>query len=87
MKPLLDPGELAKALEHSRPEEVRKEQRLNVRYHIEHPATIDRPRKFLNVFATILRHVPSYGLALDHYVRCQAKCGRCSVELWGTIMG
>ncbi|MFH1418161.1 MAG: (Fe-S)-binding protein [Planctomycetota bacterium] len=80
MKPLLGPGELAKALEHSRPKEVRKEQRLNVRYHIEHPVTGDRPRKFLKTFATILRHVPSYGLAIEHYVHCQAKCGRCSVE-------
>ncbi len=80
MKPLVDKESLAKALTNTRPEELRKKQRLDVRFHMEHPLTSDRPRKFLEVFAAILRHNPSYTLALDHYIRVQAKCGRCSVE-------
>jgi len=80
MKRLLDPEALANATKNTRPEAVRKKQRLDVRYHIEQPATTDRPRKFLEVFAAILRHVPSYGLALEHYIRCQGRCGRCATE-------
>ncbi len=80
MKPLVDPDTLAKAKAPSRPEALRKEQRLDVRFHIEHPLTKDRPRKFLEAFAAILKHNPSYALALDHYRRVQAKCGRCAVE-------
>ncbi len=80
MQPLLDPETLAKATVNARPEGIRKEQRLDVRFHIEHPATVDRPRKFIEAFAAILRHVPSYGLALEHYIHCQAKCGRCTTE-------
>jgi len=80
MKPLLEQGDLEKAIANTRPERTRKEQRLDVRYHIEHPAATDRPRKFLEAFAVILRHVPSYAFALEHYIRCQTKCGRCSTE-------
>ncbi len=80
MKPLAAPEALAKARQNTRSEDVRKDQRLDVAYHIEHPLTKDRPRKFLEAFAAILRHNPSYCLALDHYTRVQAKCGRCSVQ-------
>lgn len=79
MKALVDAEGIAKATANSRPAAVRQAQRLDVRYHIEHPATTDRPRKFLEVFATILRHTP-YGLVLDHYTKVQAKCGRCSTQ-------
>ena len=80
MKPIADPEAVAAALKNTRPEAVRKEQRLDVRYHIEHPPAHDRPRKFLEAFAAILRHNPSYVLALDHYNRIEAKCGRCAVQ-------
>jgi len=80
MKPLVDSEILVKAKQNLRPETVRKDQRLDVRYHIEHPLTKDRPRRFLHAFAAILRNNPSYGLALEHYIRVQVKCGRCSVE-------
>ncbi|MBN1341352.1 MAG: (Fe-S)-binding protein [Phycisphaerae bacterium] len=80
MDPLVDAEGIAKATKNARPAQLRKEQRLDVRFHIEHPATTDRPRKFLEAFAAILRHNPSYGLALDHYIRVQAKCGRCSTQ-------
>jgi Fe-S oxidoreductase len=79
MRPLADAQVLAKAMTNTRPAAVRREQRLDVRYHIEHPLTSDRPRRFLAAFAAILRHNPSYVLALEHYLRVQAKCGRCSV--------
>jgi Fe-S oxidoreductase len=79
MQPLTDPQDLVRAMKNTRPEELRREQRLDVRYHIEHPLTSDRPRRFLEAFAAILRHNPSYVLALEHYIRVQAKCGRCSV--------
>jgi len=80
MRPLLDPQAIAKAMKNSRPEGVRKDQRLDVRYHVEHPLTADRPRKFLEAFAAILRHNPPYVLALEHYIRLQAKCGRCTTQ-------
>lgn len=80
MKPLAGADDLAKARGNTRPAAVRREQRLDVRYHVEQPLTQDRPRRFLEAFAAIVRHNPSYSLALDHYIRIQAKCGRCSVE-------
>lgn len=80
MKSLLEPEAIEKATQNARPTELRKEQRLDVRYHIEHPLTTDRPRKFLEAFAVILQHNPPYGLALDHYIKVQAKCGRCSTQ-------
>ncbi len=80
MKRLVQPDALAKAMANTRPEAIRKDQRLDVPYHIEHPLTADRPRKFLEAFAAILRHNPSYVLALEHYIKVQAKCGRCAVE-------
>jgi Fe-S oxidoreductase len=39
----------------------------------------ERPRRFLEVFATILKHT-NYRLALEHYVRVSAKCSRCSAK-------
>jgi len=59
--------------------EVLERQRLPVRYHVEDFQVGDRPRRFLEAFAAILKHT-NYRLALDHYVRCSAKCSRCSVQ-------
>jgi Fe-S oxidoreductase len=38
--------------------------------------TTDRPRKFLEAFAAVLKY-GNYGLALDTYATLSAKCGRC----------
>jgi len=50
-------------------------------YHVEAAALelSDRPRRFLEAFAAILRH-GSYNLALDTYARMSAKCGRCAAS-------
>jgi Fe-S oxidoreductase len=61
-----------------KPEVIRK-QRLPVRYHVEDFQVADRPRRFLEAFAAILKHT-NYRLALDQYVRVSAKCSRCSVK-------
>jgi Fe-S oxidoreductase len=61
-----------------KPEAIRK-QRLPVRYHVEDFETGDRPRRFLEAFAAILKHT-NYRVALDHYMRVSAKCSRCSVK-------
>ncbi len=58
--------------------EVVERQKLPVRYHVEDFETADRPRRFLEAFAAILKHT-SYRLALDHYVRVTARCARCAV--------
>ncbi|MFH0903144.1 MAG: (Fe-S)-binding protein [Pseudomonadota bacterium] len=39
----------------------------------------DRPRRFLEAFAAVLRH-SNYGYLLDHFARVGARCGRCAVE-------
>jgi Fe-S oxidoreductase len=59
--------------------EVIERQRLAVRYHVENFQAGDRPRRFLDAFAAILKHT-NYRLALDHYMRVSAKCSRCSVQ-------
>ncbi|HLI62968.1 MAG TPA: (Fe-S)-binding protein [Terriglobales bacterium] len=58
--------------------EIIQRQRLPVRYHVEDFCVEDRPRRFLEAFAAILKH-SNYRLALDHYIRVTAKCARCSV--------
>ena len=60
-------------------EEVVRKQRLPVRYHVEDFDVSDRPRRFLEAFAAILKHT-NYRLALDHYIRVTAKCARCSTS-------
>lgn len=57
--------------------EASERQRLNVRYHVEDYNVADRPRRFLEAFAAILKH-SNYRLALDHYIRMSAKCSRCA---------
>ncbi len=60
-------------------EEVVRKQRLPVRYHVEDFDVHDRPRRFLEAFAAILKHT-NYRLALDHYIRVSAKCARCAAS-------
>jgi len=50
-------------------------------YHVEAGALelAERPRRFLEAFAAILRY-GSYNLALDSYARMSAKCGRCASD-------
>jgi Fe-S oxidoreductase len=59
-----------------KPESVER-QKLNVRYHIEDFEVNDRPRRFLEAFAAILKH-SNYKMALDHFIRMSAKCSRCA---------
>ena len=67
-----------KAFAGSKKAEVMERQRLQVRYHVEDFQVEDRPRRFLEAFAAILKHT-NYRVALDHYIRISAKCARCSV--------
>jgi len=70
---------LTKAFTIPKKEEVVLEQKLPVRYHVEQGLeTEDRPRKFLDAMAAILKH-SNYAFALDHYSRVSAKCSRCTV--------
>lgn len=57
--------------------EVVQRQKLDVRYHIEDCDVNDRPRRFLEAFAGILKHT-NYRMALDHFIRMSAKCSRCA---------
>ncbi|MFI5117375.1 MAG: (Fe-S)-binding protein [Terriglobales bacterium] len=67
-----------KAFAFAKKPEIIERQRLPVRYHVEDFCVADRPRRFLEAFATILKHT-NYRVALDHYIRVSAKCARCSV--------
>jgi len=69
--------ERKKAFASARKPEVVEKQRLDVRYHVEDIDVKDRPRRFLEAFAAILKH-SNYRMALDHYVRMSAKCSRCA---------
>jgi Fe-S oxidoreductase len=46
-------------------------------YHVEPFELRERPRRFLEAFAAILKH-SNYGPALELFTRVSAKCGRCS---------
>ncbi len=70
--------ERIKAFKSIRKPEVTEKQKLNVRYHIEDFDVNDRPRRFLEAFAAILKH-SNYKMALDHFIRMSAKCSRCAV--------
>jgi Fe-S oxidoreductase len=50
-----------------------------VKYHIEPVPPMDRPRRFLEAFAAVLRH-SNYGYLLDHFSRMGAKCAMCAAE-------
>ena len=69
--------ERKKAFESLRKPEAIEKQKLNVRYHIEDFDVNDRPRRFLEAFAAILKH-SNYKMALDHFIRMSAKCSRCA---------
>ncbi len=75
----LNDAQIARARAITKKPEVVERQRLPVRYHVEDLEVRDRPRRFLEAFAAILKHT-NYGLALDHYVRVSAKCARCSTH-------
>ena len=74
----LSTDEKSKAFALPKKSEVVERQRLPVRYHVEDFDVEDRPRRFLEAFAAILKHT-NYRLALDHYIRVSAKCARCTV--------
>jgi Fe-S oxidoreductase len=76
---LLTPEERSKAYTVPKKPEVIQRQRLPVRYHVEDFDVEDRPRRFLQAFAAILKHT-NYRVALDQYVRVSAKCSRCSTQ-------
>ena len=68
-----------KAYTPSKKAEVMEKQNLRVRYHIENPPVNDRPQRFLQAMAVILRH-SNYRHVLDHYIRVSTKCSRCSAS-------
>jgi [DsrC]-trisulfide reductase subunit K len=76
---MLTAEEREKAYRFSKKPGVVERQKLPVRYHVEDFDVDDRPRRFLQAFAAILKHT-NYRLALDHYVRMSAKCARCSTN-------
>jgi Fe-S oxidoreductase len=75
----LTTDERARAYAPTRKPDVTARQNLDVRYHIENFEVSERPRRFLEAFAAILKH-SNYRFALDHYVRISAKCARCSTH-------
>ncbi len=69
----------AKAFAPTRKPEVAERQKLDVRYFVEDYDIGERPRRFLEAFAAILRH-SNYQFALDHFIRMSAKCSRCATQ-------
>ncbi len=69
--------ERIKAFKTAKKSEVIERQKLNVRYHVEDFDVNDRPRRFLEAFAAILKH-SNYRMALDHYSRVAARCSHCA---------
>ncbi|PKK83595.1 MAG: (Fe-S)-binding protein [candidate division Zixibacteria bacterium HGW-Zixibacteria-1] len=75
---LITPEERIRAFKSARKAEVSRRQKLDVRYHVEDFDVNDRPRRFLEAFAAILKHT-NYRMALEHFIRMSAKCSRCAV--------
>jgi len=73
----ITPEEKKKAFTSIRKKEINENQKLNVLYHIEDFNVNDRPQRFLEAFAAILKH-SNYKMALDHFIRMSAKCSRCA---------
>jgi Fe-S oxidoreductase len=73
----ITPEERERAFVTQRKPDVIEKQNLDVRYHIEDFNVNDRPRRFLEAFAAILKH-SNYKMALDHFVKMSAKCSRCA---------
>ncbi len=68
-----------KAFAMPRKQEVIDRQKLHVRYHVEDMDVTERPKRFLEAFAAILKHT-NYRFALEHFIRSSAKCARCAVQ-------
>ena len=77
--PTLTAEEVTKAFAVPKKAEVVESQRLPVRYHVEDHDVADRPRRFLEVFAAVLKHT-NYRFVLDHYSRVSARCSRCAAS-------
>ncbi len=69
--------ERKKAFKSIKKPEVIEKQKLSVRYHVEDFDVNDRPRRFLEAFAAILKH-SNYRMALDHYSRVVSRCSLCA---------
>jgi Fe-S oxidoreductase len=52
---------------------------LPLGFGLQEGAMENRPRRFLQAFAAILKH-SNYRLALEQYMRVNARCGRCNVK-------
>jgi Fe-S oxidoreductase len=76
---IITPEQRRKAFANSKKTEVIQRQKLPVRYHVEDFDVENRPRRFLQAFAAVLKHT-NYRLALDHYIRVSAKCARCTAS-------
>ena len=74
--------ERTKAFKTIKKREVIKRQNLDVRYHVEDFEVNDRPRRFLEAFAAILKH-SNYRMALDHYLRVISRCCFMCINLPG----
>ncbi|HDL02940.1 MAG: hypothetical protein DRP46_07630 [Candidatus Zixiibacteriota bacterium] len=71
--------EREKAFAPTKKPDVIERQKLDVRYHVEDYDVDNRPRRFLEAFAAILKHT-NYRLALEHFIRVSTKCSRCAVQ-------
>ncbi|MFZ0454399.1 MAG: (Fe-S)-binding protein [Ignavibacteriaceae bacterium] len=69
--------ERKKAFKSAKKPEVIERQRLNVRYHVEDFDVNDRPRRFLEAFAAILKH-SNYRMVLEHYANVVSRCSLCA---------
>ncbi len=68
-----------KAFTNKKKPEVIQNQKLPTRYIVEDHPTEDRPRRFLEAMASILKHT-NYGFMLDHFSRVSTRCARCTVQ-------
>jgi [DsrC]-trisulfide reductase subunit K len=69
--------ERARAFKSIKKLDVTEKQKLNVRYHVEDFDVNDRPKRFLEAFAAILKH-SNYRVALEHYSRVISRCALCT---------
>ena len=76
---VITPEEREKAFAPTKKPEVIEKQRLAVRYHVEDYDVADRPQRFLEAFAAILKH-SNYRFVLEHFIRMSAKCSRCTTN-------
>jgi Fe-S oxidoreductase len=51
---------------------------LGTSYYLEHPYQGDKVKRFLEIFAAVLKHT-NYGHLVDTYARVGAKCANCAV--------